>query len=303
MSELNLESLRTHSESVGVNWDLVQAAGGNTSLKSETKIWIKGSGKRLRDSKSENIFVCLDVGRLSTSEIASIEDFSSYVVGNQSNGSGLSPSIETNFHILIRNPVITHLHSLGSLMIAVSNCASEIVQKIGSRFEIALVPYARPGMALAKLIQKDAKDTCTVYILRNHGVIFSSDSFESMNILIHDFESFAKEWILGMPQKDENPTWIEILAGGVLTPDEAVFLGPTPFLLSNEELESNITISELGKLNIPISFSDDKVQLANFYVRLAKAIHKRTNVEYLPSLEVQTLLNWDKEISRIRMAR
>jgi len=303
VNKLSLESLRTHSEGVGVDSDLVQASGGNTSLKSKSKIWIKGSGKRLRDSKSEEIFVCLEVGGLSASEIASMEDFSSYVVGNQSDGNGISPSIETNFHILIRMPVITHLHSLGSLMIAISKCADEIVVRVSERFEIALIPYARPGIALAKSIQEVAESACTIYVLQNHGVVFASDSFESMDILIDDFESFARELIFSMPQKDENPTWIEILTGGVLTPDEAVFLGATPFLLSNEGHEKSITISEFGELNIPDSFSDDKAQLANFYVRLAKALHKRTEVEYLPRDEVQALLNWDKEILRIGMAK
>jgi rhamnose utilization protein RhaD (predicted bifunctional aldolase and dehydrogenase) len=303
VSELNFELLREHSEMVGNNADLVQAGGGNTSLKTDSGIWIKASGTRLKNSKSNHIFVYLEIAVLNSSEIASIEDFSPYVVGNQSADICLTPSIETNFHLLIRKPVVTHLHSLGSLMIAISDCAIEIVEEMSAQFNIAWIPYARPGVGLANLIQKVALDTSTVYILQNHGVIFSADSFESINVLIEEFESIARKLNLNKPQKDENPTWIEVLTGGVLTPDEAVFLGSVPFSLSNESDEARITISNRGEVNIPISFNEDKIQVANFYVRLAKAIHKRTKVAYLTSQEVHALLNWDKEIFRNGLAK
>jgi ribulose-5-phosphate 4-epimerase/fuculose-1-phosphate aldolase len=303
VNKLDFESLRTHSETVGSNADLVQAGGGNTSLKTETGIWIKGSGKRLKNSKSEDIFVYLELNELNSSEIASMEDFIPYIAGNQSDDNCITPSIETNFHLLIPKPVVTHLHSLGSIMIAISNCAVEMIEEVSAYYEIAWIPYARPGVGLANSIQKVALGSSPVYLLQNHGVIFSADSFESMNFLIDDFESLARELILNKPQKDENPTWIEILTGGVLTPDEAVFLGSVPFSLSNDLDEAHITISNSGEVNIPVSFNEDKIEVANFYVRLAKAIHKRTNIEYLSSHEVHALLNWDKEILRLGMAK
>jgi len=303
VSELDFESLKTHSEMVGINSDLVQAGGGNTSLKTGTGIWIKGSGKRLKNSKIDDIFVYLEVGALNSSEIASIENFSPYIAGNQSHDNCITPSIETNFHLLIPKPVVTHLHSLGSIMIAISDCAVEMIEEVSGYHEITWIPYARPGVGLANSIQKVAFGSSTVYLLQNHGVIFSADSFESMNSLIEDFESLARELILKKPQNNENPTWIEILTGGVLTPDEAVFLGSVPFALSNELDEARITISNSGEVNIPVSFNEDKIEVANFYVRLAKAIHKRTNIEYLSNHEVQALLNWDKEILRVGMTK
>jgi len=45
------------SEEIGNNLDLIQGAGGNTSLKNDEILWVKASGCWLRDAGRKNIFV------------------------------------------------------------------------------------------------------------------------------------------------------------------------------------------------------------------------------------------------------
>jgi hypothetical protein len=39
--------------------------------------------------------------------------------------------------------------------------------------------------------------------------------------------------------------------------------------------------------------------MANFYVKVAKSIEKKSKVSYIPQKEVEFLLNWEKEKIRI----
>ena len=56
-----LEAIRSLSANLGSDPLLVQAAGGNTSLKTDGVMWIKASGTWLRDALAKDIFVPLDV--------------------------------------------------------------------------------------------------------------------------------------------------------------------------------------------------------------------------------------------------
>ena len=54
------ENLSQLSARIGADPLLVQAAGGNTSIKQDGVMWIKASGTRLKEASSKNIFVPLD---------------------------------------------------------------------------------------------------------------------------------------------------------------------------------------------------------------------------------------------------
>jgi hypothetical protein len=88
----------------------------------------------------------------------------------------------------------------------------------------------------------------------------------------------------------------------VLTPDEGVFLGKVPFIKSEIPHGNSVSINAFGEVVFPKNFSEDRIQMAHFYVRLAKLIEKKTQVSYLESSEVNALLGWNKEIHRMEMA-
>ena len=50
-----LDDLAVISKHIGTNLDLVQGAGGNTSVKQDDVLWIKASGCWLKDAGSRDI--------------------------------------------------------------------------------------------------------------------------------------------------------------------------------------------------------------------------------------------------------
>jgi rhamnose utilization protein RhaD (predicted bifunctional aldolase and dehydrogenase) len=294
MDHDRLTELKRHSVHIGSNPNLVQSSGGNTSWKNGKEIWVKSSGKRLKDAHRENIFSKIGFGTLGQNQIIQCEDFSDYLLD------GVSPSIEANFHILIENDFVTHLHSLGAIALGVSDIALRLnIPEMG----ICFIPYHRPGVDLAKAILETKNFQENILILQNHGVIFSKPTSSKIETEIEWFESTVKKLFGDVEQYQHFPNWIEILVSGVLTPDEAVFLGRKPFIESETSVEQSVSINSAGQLLFPEGFSPDRIEMAQFYVRVAKLIEKRTSVSYLPIEEVDSLLGWDKEKIRIAMAK
>ncbi len=294
MSTSQFQNLINHSIGVGSNPDLVQASGGNTSWKSNNKIWVKGSGKRLKDAGTEEIFAFIELEGLSEREILGCNDFLPYTINS------IAPSIEANFHILLKDNFVTHLHSLGSISMGVSSeCAyTNMFEEI-----LRFVPYFRPGPDLAYAIKQIESYSEKILVLRNHGVIFSGETCDDIERKIQLFEDLAREYFMRIPQSSRFPDWIEILTSGVLTPDEAVFLGTKPFTKSECILENSIGINSEGELLFPRDFSEDRVELGRFYQRVARLIEKKTFVTYLPVEEIDSLRNWDKEKLRNGMLK
>ena len=291
------KNLIEHSANVGADLDLVQASGGNTSWKSAGTAWVKGSGKRLKDATSQEIFAQINYGDLSQSQIIACLDFTPYVIGS------VSPSIEANFHILIDKPYVTHLHSLAAIAFGVLKLPFSNYSEICERNSISILPYVRPGVELASAISDIPDFQDRILILKNHGVIFASGDIADLETKIGNFEKIFSELIESLPVRENLPNWMDVLAQGVLTPDEAVFLGATPFVQSEDPIPSVITIALDGSLNFRKEISQDRRDLALFYVKVAKLIEKKAEINYIPNVEVTSLLNWDKEKLRIAMSK
>ena len=289
-----LAELKAHSIKVSSNPDLVQGSGGNTSWKSDRTVWVKGSGKRLKDASSEDIFSSINFAALSTEDVLVIRDFSNLTLN------AISPSIEANLHIFLRNNFVTHLHSLGSIAIGVSERNYEFKTLYEN---VIFVPYARPGVELVNAISRIEGYENKILILQNHGLIISGQEPGEIESKIEMFENQVSEYFTKTLQNEELPNWIDILTSGVLTPDEAVFLGETPFVKSEEVIANSVGINSKGELLFPESFSADRVELATFFMRVAKLIERKTPINYLAKSEVHELLEWDKEKIRIAMAK
>ena len=50
-----------HSEEIGLDRTMVQAAGGNTSIKEGDTMWIKSSGKWLIDARSSELLSLIHI--------------------------------------------------------------------------------------------------------------------------------------------------------------------------------------------------------------------------------------------------
>ena len=294
MESDRIAELKAHSVKVGSNPDLVQASGGNTSWKSDKTIWVKGSGKRLKDAVSEDIFSSINYSALTQDEVLACEDFSNLILND------ISPSIEANFHIFLSTNFVTHLHSLGSIAIGV---ATRSYEYRADDQNVRFVPYARPGVELVNAINRTKGFAENILILQNHGVIVADQESIEIENKIEKLEKNIGEFFEELAQSDSFPNWIEILTSGVLTPDEAVFLGEKPFVNSEDPIPSSVGINSKGELLFPNGFTSDRANLARFYMRVAKLIERKTQVNYLPEKEVHELLGWEKEQIRIAMAK
>jgi hypothetical protein len=156
---------------------------------------------------------------------------------------------------------------------------------------------------LAQAIRKTSKYQENILVLQNHGVIFSDSSCLRIEKQLERFENSIRDLFASLNEIPQLPDWIEILVSGVLTPDEAVFLGKTPFVKSEIKDSNSIAINKSGDLLFPQNLTTDRIELAHFYVRVAKMISKKTLINYLPNSEVESLLGWDKELKRIEMAK
>ena len=113
------------------------------------------------------------------------------------------------------------------------------------------VPYARPGVELVNAISRIEGHENKILILQNHGLIISGQEPGEIESKIEMFENQVSEYFTKTLQNEELPNWIDILTSGVLTPDEAVFLGETPFAKSEEVIANSVGINSKGELLFP----------------------------------------------------
>ena len=183
---VNLDQLRTLSARVGADPLLVQAGGGNTSLKDEDVLWIKASGTWLRDAASRDVFVPVDLAALHealrTGDPAA--DACQPFVRTALNATGLRPSIETSVHALMPQRVVVHVHCVNTIAWAIRRDAEAVLTSRLAGFEWAFVPYARPGLPLADAIAPRLRPGVDVLVLGNHGLVVAADTVGAAEALL-----------------------------------------------------------------------------------------------------------------------
>ncbi len=173
-----LERLRSLSARVGADPLLVQAAGGNTSLKQDGVLWIKASGTWLKDAIGRDIFVPVQLDDMlkGLSEQDPRCETCVEFVRKDLNTDSLRPSIETTVHGLMPQKVVLHVHCVNTIAHAIQEDAETILLQKLKGFDWAFVPYARPGLPLARAISARLRAETDVLVLGNHGLVVAADS-------------------------------------------------------------------------------------------------------------------------------
>lgn len=258
--------LKSLSSWIGSDPSQVQGPGGNTSIKNQEFIWVKGSGAKLIDAETKEIFVSLD--RLSG-------------LPSPANQIG-SGSIETKLHMLIEAPVVAHTHSTSSLALGFREDIEKLVNRFG---RTVVIPYFRPGEILAEAISDLVNTSIHDFaVLKNHGLIVWGNSVEEVQQRILRFENEFKKLV-----KFSDSDLVEarnLLRTGdmcrYLTPDHAVFLDPS-------------TLESIEKLDFePKWIREMYDQLSKV---LASSLHS-SEISWLAKEEVSALQNWDAEKTR-----
>jgi rhamnose utilization protein RhaD (predicted bifunctional aldolase and dehydrogenase) len=246
------EALRLLSARIGADPLLVQGAGGNTSIKQDGVLWIKASGKWLREAGREDMFVPLSLEPLLAAlnqDHPDAERAEKFIApGHDANG--LRPSIETAVHALLPQKIVVHVHCVSTIAHAVQLNAEKRIAPLLRRFPYAFIPYRRPGLPLAKAIAERMNPETNVLILGNHGLVVAAGTVAAAASLLDQvcsrlrlepraaFEpdlpalarhAFGSSYRLPAAPRAHaaamDPLSCAIAAGGSLYPDHVVFLG------------------------------------------------------------------------------
>jgi len=211
------EEAREHVERLGPRWgedlalrvytsrligrdpDLVMHGGGNTSLKGTfttlvgervEALFVKGSGWDL-DSIEPAGLPAVDLTHLR--KLRSLVELSDEEMVNQLRtrlfeASAPNPSVETLLHAFLPHRFVDHTHADVSLVITNqprADAEAMVREAFGPRW--AIVPYVKPGFALAKLAAEtfERAPDCEGLVLLNHGLFtFADDAREAYERMV-----------------------------------------------------------------------------------------------------------------------
>lgn len=266
----SLTDLEDLSYWIGVQVDLVQGPGGNTSYKNEKEMWVKASGTQLRDAKTNSIFARV-----------SLEP-----PYNLISSSYLKPSIEVFLHRNCPSKYVAHTHSVGAMALSFRKDAKSIINNLNEIMRISLVPYGRPGIELEKNISQYVDYSIhEAAILVNHGLLVWGESAIEVKLKIEKIENVLRDWsLLGFCSKDElKSNKLRKIEGKFLTPDHAVFM------------ENSIELEGSGK--------NDAYWIKDFIHALSSSLRlipPDIAINFISDREALELQKWESEIARKR---
>ena len=232
-----MKNLVRFSRHYGSNISLVAAGGGNTSMKENGVLYVKGSGSALATICEEN-FVALDINKLleipkrtypagdKEREAAFLNDImASKMPGEEAK----RPSVETLLHALFPQRYVLHLHP--SIVNGLT-CSVDGKTAANRLFPDAVwVDECRPGYTLAMEVSNLLTKGVNTLLLQNHGVFFAADTPEELDAMLKDMIKVLQEEI------DKNYTAAFDKAPALdkpFTPDHIVYCGTGPDLPDTE---------------------------------------------------------------------
>jgi len=255
-----LRDLNQISARLGRDFLLIQAAGGNTSVKDGDTLWVKASGKWLMHAETQPLFVPVALGGVRRRIAADEADPVGPEVQTELNAAGLRPSIETTLHALMPQPAVLHAHSVAAIAWAVRADGQARVAERLQGLRWAWVPYVRPGLPLTRAVAdalavanataKPSEAPVDVVVFGNHGLVTGADTPAEALALMQSvaerldvpprataapqtalLETAAAGTRYRLPAAaachalGTDPAATRIAAGGAMYPDHVVFLG------------------------------------------------------------------------------
>ncbi len=242
-----MDEFEQFSRDIGRRLDLVQGAGGNTSIKTGASMRIKASGAWLADAGDKPIFVDVDLSKMRAALDGDFDDAS--LKAALASDEALRPSIETPLHALSPFAVVAHVHSANAIAWSVRKDARQRLAERLAGIEWAFVPYQRPGAPLAKAVREQFESSRpSVLLLGNHGLVVAAETVGELRALLDEVEERLAVEIasredapaIKMPEPPPGYRWAEVgpvaflahdaarrgvAAKGSLYPDHVVFLG------------------------------------------------------------------------------
>jgi rhamnose utilization protein RhaD (predicted bifunctional aldolase and dehydrogenase) len=310
---------------------LVQAAGGNTSLKCDGTLWIKASGKLLRRAEVEDTFVPLDLAGV---RAGIKQDEPDPTAGNVLGGSNLRPSIEATLHALLPHRLVLHLHSVNALAWEVRSDGQALVAERLSGLPWTWVEYRRPGLPLTRAVRAAAADGVDVFALASHGIVVGAPDCASGEALLREVErrlaspprapsgadavrlaafaaatgyrSTADPTIQALAT---DPSCLAHARSGALYPDHVVFLGAEACVVDNPDSaretmaaycrrqkgQPAYVIAAGAGVLIEPGAAPAVEEMLHCQAELLLRLPPGAPLRFLSTEEVDELLNWDAE--------
>lgn len=258
----DLADLARVSARIGADPLLIQAAGGNTSVKQNGVLWIKASGMLLADALARNVFVPADLTAMQAS-LAAGEERADRPAEFALAGD-LRPSIETSLHAVFPQRVVVHVHCVSTIAHAIRADACDVLTPLLADFDWAMVPYARPGADLARSVAAARGPETNVMVLGNHGLIVAAETVAEADALLSRvvrclniepdvFPKVDTTELTALSDADYTvpdashplhgvalePHRLAAAMGGSLYPDHIIFCGPSSVALGAGERPEN----------------------------------------------------------------
>jgi len=252
---IEIENFIKLSKYAGERFDLVQAAGGNSSVKlKNNEMLIKASGFLLSDLDKNNGY-----SRVNTKKIQNIlsnqkiikniskfsrENLAKKLVNEATIDLKNRPSIETLLHSTLYKYTL-HTHPVVVNMILIQKEWRNLLLSIFKDDKIATVSYKTPGIELALELNKEInnfKKAPKIIFLQNHGLIISSDNADEIKFLtelvLEKIEVFLKldmhrykltnniSSLVNSVKKNSNITYLseDIFLNNILSQNKDLFL-------------------------------------------------------------------------------
>lgn len=229
-----LDALMELSCLAGGRSDWVQAAGGNTSIKGESLLYVKASGCRLSAMSLKQGWVALDLEK--AKKVLDDPRYDALPHARQQDEAGRDllkaldpvspagarPSLEAEFHLLGKK-VCLHLHVvevLAGLSLKDGQAWFENTLK-DSGLAWAWVDYRPPGHSLAKRVQEALRrqPETELILMKNHGVIAYADSVDGALALVKRLQDLCAAAFGPLPHAQGSRPWAPLCPDDVIYPD------------------------------------------------------------------------------------
>jgi rhamnose utilization protein RhaD (predicted bifunctional aldolase and dehydrogenase)/NAD(P)-dependent dehydrogenase (short-subunit alcohol dehydrogenase family) len=210
-----IQQLIDISRKYGSDSRFVIAGGGNTSYKTDEKIWVKASGSSLATITEEG-FAVLDRAKLNRmsektySQVAAErEEQVKNDLADATLTKGKRPSVETSMHNAILYPFVIHLHpTLVNGLMCANNAEQRLFELFGEKN--VYIPYTDPGYVLFKKVENAIIDYRArfneepkVIWLQNHGIFVAADTTAEVETIYSSIIATLEEAItVPVPQGD-----------------------------------------------------------------------------------------------------
>ena len=186
MRSAEFEALLDLSAAIGADPGRMRGIGGSTSIKEGDRLWITASSLPLAQARQRELMVPIALEPLlrALESEDDVRDLREHNHAGACTPDRPKPSIDAALHALMPNRVVVHVHCLETMATTVQANAEAIAAERLATIPHVFVPYARPGLPLARSAAARLQDDTCVLLLGNHGLVAAAETVAEVRVLL-----------------------------------------------------------------------------------------------------------------------